>query len=144
MTISFQDVEAIHHLLIDNFGGGHGIRDKGALEAALNRPFQTFDQVDLYPTSVDKAAAIFESIIINHPFIDGNKRTAYVLMRLILLEGNMDIQAAEDAKYDFVISAAKGSLSFDDIGYRVMPFNYEICLRILNLISFISTPWLKE
>lgn len=140
MTISFQDVEAIHHLLIDNFGGGHGIRDKGALEAALNRPFQTFDQVDLYPTSVDKAAAIFESTIINHPFIDGNKRTAYVLMRLILLEGNMDIQAAEDAKYDFVISAAKGSLSFDDIGYRVMPFNYEICLRILNLISFISTP----
>ena len=115
MTISFRDVEIIHHLLIDDFGGSRGIRDKGALESALNRPFQTFDQVELYPTPVDKAAAIFESVIINHPFIDGNKRTAYVLMRLILLENNMDIDAPEDIKYDFVISAAKGLLQFDDI-----------------------------
>lgn len=126
MIISFRDAEIIHHLLIDNFGGSRGIRDRGALESALNRPFQTFDNVELYPSPADKAAAIFESVIINHPFIDGNKRTAYVLMRLILLENNMDIHAAEDVRYDFVISAAKGHLQFDDIRKWIISNAYEI------------------
>jgi death-on-curing protein len=74
----------LHNLLIDEFGGSKGIRDRGSLEAALNRPFATFDGHDLYPTIVEKATAIFESIIINHPFMDGNKRTAYALLEFIL------------------------------------------------------------
>jgi len=64
---------------------------------------------------VDKAAAIFESIISNHPFIDGNKRTAYVLMRLILLENSNDLDAVQEEKFEFVIKAASGELSFDEI-----------------------------
>jgi death-on-curing protein len=64
---------------------------------------------------VDKAAAIFESVISNYPFVDGNKRTAYVLMRLLLLEHKLDLATVEDAKYDFVITAAKGELSFEQI-----------------------------
>jgi death on curing protein len=64
----------IHNILIDKFGGSKGIRDTAGLEAALARPYATFDQLDLYPTVLEKAAALFESIIINHPFIDGNKR----------------------------------------------------------------------
>ena len=113
--IDIKTVESIHSILIDRFGGGKGIRDKGALEAALARPYATFDQKDLYPTTVDKAAAIFESIVINHPFIDGNKRSAYVLMRLILLAGNLDIVASQNEKYNFVISASKGELDIDQI-----------------------------
>jgi death on curing protein len=85
------------------------------LESAINRPFHTFDGIDLYKTSVDKAAAIFESIISNHPFIDGNKRTAYVLMRIMLLQEGHDISASEDDKYNFVIKAAQGHVSFDEI-----------------------------
>ncbi|WP_262512383.1 type II toxin-antitoxin system death-on-curing family toxin [Adhaeribacter arboris] len=76
----------MHNLLIEEFGGAKGIRDLGALDAAINRPFATFDQQELYPNPVDKAAAIIESILINHPFLDGNKRTGYVLMRLLLLQ----------------------------------------------------------
>lgn len=113
--IDLRDVENIHNILIERFGGSKGIRDKAVLESAINRPFQTFDQKELYPTSIDKAAAIFESIISNHPFIDGNKRTAYVLMRLTLLESKLDIVAEENVKYDFVIAAAKGELKFDKI-----------------------------
>lgn len=64
---------------------------------------------------MDKAAAIFESIISNHPFIDGNKRTAYVLMRLILLENSNDLDAVQEEKFEFVIKAASGELSFDEI-----------------------------
>ncbi len=111
---SLKDVENIHQVLIQKFGGSIGIRDLGLLESAVNRPCQTFDQKDLYPTPIEKAA-IFESIITNHPFIDGNKRTSYTLMRLTLLEGNLDLTVLEDEKYDFVISAAKGELNFDQI-----------------------------
>ncbi|NJM93926.1 MAG: type II toxin-antitoxin system death-on-curing family toxin, partial [Cytophagales bacterium] len=95
--------------------GAKGIRDKGILESAIKRPFQTFDGKDLYPGSVDKAAAIFESIVSNHPFVDGNKRTAYVLMRLILKRYQLDIEVDQDVKFEFVMKAAKGELAFDKI-----------------------------
>jgi death-on-curing protein len=113
--IEISEVEKIHDILIERFGGAKGIRDKGTLESAIGRPFQTFDGKDLYPDPVDKAAAIFESIVSNHPFVDGNKRTAYVLMRLILKRNQLDIEVDQDIKYDFVIKAAKGELTFDKI-----------------------------
>lgn len=80
-----EDILNIHQILIEKFGGATGVRDNKALEAAINRPFATFDQQELYPTAVDKAASILESIVVNHPFQDGNKRTDYTLMRLTLL-----------------------------------------------------------
>src|SRR6185436_18694256 len=113
--ISLAEVEKIHDILIEKFGGLKGIRDHGILDSAINRPYQTFDGEDLYPDPVDKAAAIFESIISNHPFVDGNKRTAYVLMMLILKENKLDLNADQNTKYDFVISAARGDLRFDRI-----------------------------
>jgi death on curing protein len=113
--IELRDVLNIHNILIDKFGGSKGIRDKGSLESAINRPFATFDNQDLYPTPSDKAAAILESVLINHPFVDGNKRTAYVLMRLILLDHGLDIIANQKDKYKMVISASAGEIRFDDI-----------------------------
>ncbi len=113
--IEFKEVEKIHDILIEKFGGAKGIRDIGALESAINRPYQTFDGQDLYPDLVDKAVAIFESIISNHQFVDGNKRTAYVLMRLILLQNRLDIKTGQDEKFDFVIKAAKSELTFGQI-----------------------------
>jgi death on curing protein len=113
--IDIKTVESIHDILIDTFGGSKGIRDRGALEAALARPSATFDQKDLYPKTIDKAAALFESVIIGHPFIDGNKRISYVLMRLVLLEGNLDISATQNEKYDFVLAATKSEFRFEEI-----------------------------
>lgn len=113
--IELRDVLNIHNILIDKFGGSKGVRDQGSLESAINRPFLTFDYQDLYPTPSDKAAAILESILINHPFVDGNKRTAYVLMRLILLDNGLDIVADQEDKYKMVISASTGDIRFDDI-----------------------------
>jgi death-on-curing protein len=113
--ISLKEVEIIHNILIEKFGGTSGIRDHRLLESALARPFATFDQKDLYPSAIEKAAAILESIIINHPFIDGNKRIAYTLMRLILLENELDIDADQIEKYEIVISASKGENRFDEI-----------------------------
>ena len=113
--ISIKEVEIIHNILIDKFRGSKGIRDIGLLESALARPFATFDDNDLYPNPTEKASAILESIVINHPFIDGNKRTAYTLMRLILLENGLDIIASQESKYDLVISASTGKFRFDEI-----------------------------
>lgn len=113
--ITLREVLVIHQVLVDRFGGAQGVRELGILESAINRPYQTFDQLELYPTAVDKAAAIFESIITNPPFVDGNKRTAYVLMRLTLMSFNNDIKATQAEKYDFVINAARGEIRYDQI-----------------------------
>jgi death on curing protein len=113
--ISVTEVEQLHRLLIDNFGGSQGIRDRESLESALSRPFQTFDSHDLYPSTIEKAASLIESILINHPFIDGNKRIGYTLLRLYLLDNDVDITASQDNKYEFVINIASGTLKYDGI-----------------------------
>jgi death-on-curing protein len=113
--IELHDVLNIHHILIDKFGGSKGVRDQGLLESAIHRPFATFDNAELYPEAVDKAAAVLESILINHPFLDGNKRTAYVIMRLILLENEMDIEADQEDKYKMVIAASTGEFRYEEI-----------------------------
>jgi death-on-curing protein len=109
------EVKKIHAILIERFGGGNGIRDLGLLESALNRPLATFDGQELYPNAVDKAAAVLESILINHPFVDGNKRTGYVLARLLLMANELDIEASQNDKYDFVIAITAGELRFNEI-----------------------------
>jgi len=113
--ISLDEVLKIHSILIEKFGGSTGVRDKDLLNSSIHRPYSTFDSNDLYPSTIDKAAAIIESVVKNHPFIDGNKRTGYTLMRLILLSDGLDISASEDEKYKFVIGIAEGKMSFDDI-----------------------------
>ncbi len=113
--ITIQEALEIHAILIERFGGTSGVRDQGLLEAALLRPFQTFDGNDLYPTVVDKAAAILESVVKNHPFIDGNKWTGYVLARLTLMAEQMDISVGQEEKYQFIIQVANGTLDFEQI-----------------------------
>jgi death-on-curing protein len=70
--ITKKEILQLHELSIQTYGGAHGIRDEGMLESAIARPFQTFGGEDLYPTVYEKAAAFAESLIINHPFVDGN------------------------------------------------------------------------
>lgn len=113
--IDEHQVNAIHAILIDRFGGAHGLRDPKLLKSAISRPYQTFDGNELYPSPEEKAAAILESLAINHPFIDGNKRIAYTIFRLILLEENIEIIATEDEKYNLVISVSKGESKFPEI-----------------------------
>ena len=113
--IDIKEVLSIHQIIMEKFGGSLEVRDLNALKAAINRPFATFDKTDLYPTSVDKAAALLESIVINHPFVDGNKRMGYVLMRLFLLKQGFDINASKDDKYDFMIKVASGEFHIEQI-----------------------------
>jgi len=114
-VLEVSDVLIIHKRLIHEFGGTLGLRDREILESAISRPYQTFDSKDLYPTVEEKASAIIESIVTNHPFIDGNKRTGYTLFRLLLLIEGKDIDSSQQEKYEFVISIAERKLDYDAI-----------------------------
>jgi len=113
--IGIEEAIRRHNILIDLFGGSKGVRDLNGLQAALARPYATFDGQELYPNPVDKAAAILESLVINHPFIDGNKRIAYALMFLILAENGFYLKISQDEQYAFVIAASTGEIRYDEI-----------------------------
>ena len=75
--LTLADVLAMHAELVRRYGGAAGVRDLGALDAALHRP-----QTSYYPDLVAEAAALMESLAVNHPFVDGNKRVVFAATRL--------------------------------------------------------------
>jgi len=115
-VILTEDILAIHDTSIEVFGGSKGTRDLGMLESAIARPFQTFGGEDLYPSPHEKAAALCESIIINHPFVDGNKRTGFAAMVALLLEYGLQLTATEDKAYEAMIQVSTGEMGF--VGLR--------------------------
>ena len=85
--LTLEQVLLIHEDQIDRYGGSHGLRDMALLESAIYRSQATFGGIDLYPTTFEKAGALVHSLLLNHPFVDGNKRTAIASM-LVFLELN--------------------------------------------------------
>lgn len=115
MNRLLQDVLRLHYLSILHFGGVQGIRDIGLLQSAVARPFQTFDETELYKSPIEKAAALLESMAKNHPFIDGNKRAAFLAMSWLLhCEGYQLIASEEDA-YELVIKTSTNACGFNEI-----------------------------
>ena len=113
--IKIEEVFELHEKSILDYGGSRGLRDIGLLQSALARPFQTFGGEDLYPTIFEKAAALGESLIVNHPFIDGNKRTGMLCMTALLIINNYTFIASSNEFYNFVINISTGSISFEEI-----------------------------
>ena len=113
--ILLEDILNLHKFSIKKYGGSDGLRDSGLLESAIARPFQSFDGKDLYPSIFEKAAALGESLIINHPFVDGNKRTGTVAMIAFLEENGLHFSASEENLYNFVISISTGEKKFEEI-----------------------------
>lgn len=113
--IIIDEVFELHEKSILDYGGSRGLRDIGLLQSALARPFQTFGGEDLYPTIFKKAAALGESLIVNHPFIDGNKRTGMLCMTAFLMVNNYTFIASSHDFYNFVINISTGSISFEEI-----------------------------
>ena len=101
----------LYQQIIQQSGGSVGLRDQGLLESAIYRPQASFGGQDLYPDLFSKAAALGHSIISNHPFVDGNKRVGFEVMRLMLRLNGYDLRASVEAKFDFVTEIAKGKLT---------------------------------
>lgn len=87
-----QQVLFIHARLLATSGGEAGIRDLGLLESAVARPQATFDGADLYPNLFTKTAVLMESLAQNHPFVDGNKRTAITSSAMFLLQNGRRVE----------------------------------------------------
>lgn len=110
-----QQVLAIHDQLVKRFGGSLGLRDLGLLESAIARPRASFDGEDLYSTIFDKAAALLHSILKNHPFVNGNKRTALASAGLMLKLNGCNLLNKHKDELDFALKVEKGNLSLEEI-----------------------------
>ena len=111
MTIylTAEQILFIHYRLVSETGGAHGVRDLGLLESAVARPRQTFDNKELYKNVFEKAAALLESLVNNHPFIDGNKRTGIACTVLFLRQNGIVFSAknAELEKFTLRVASSK-------------------------------------
>lgn len=96
LYLTLEQVLAIHYDQIERYGGSHGVRDLTLIESALARPQASFMGEDLYQTIFDKAAALIHSLLLNHPFIDANKRTAMVSGSRLLHANGWDLKVAQE------------------------------------------------
>ena len=112
--ITMEDAMLLHAESIAAYGGGDGVRDIEGLESAINRPFATWGGENLYKDVYEQAAAIGESIVMTHPFVDGNKRTGLALMFAVLRLDGIMMTATPDETYQFVIDLATGDKRFEE------------------------------
>ncbi|HJY31078.1 MAG TPA: type II toxin-antitoxin system death-on-curing family toxin [Pyrinomonadaceae bacterium] len=106
---------AIHHRQIAEHGGGEGLRDEGLLSSALARPQNLLAYGDAPPDLASLAAAYAYGIARNHPFVDGNKRTALVAARTFLILNGVDLDATQDDKVLTFLSLAEGAISEQEL-----------------------------
>ena len=104
--LTAEQVLFIHARLIAETGGLHGVRDVGLLRSSVERPRATFDGKELYRAPVSKAAALMESLIGNHPFLDGNKRTAITAAGIFLKLNGYDLTASQKELESFTLEMA--------------------------------------
>lgn len=110
-----QQVLAIHDQAIRKFGGSHGIRDVGLIESAVARPQASYAGEDLYRDIFDKTAALLQSLLKNHPFIDGNKRTALSSAGIFLKMNGYILQNKHKEEVEFAIKVDNEHLSLEQI-----------------------------
>lgn len=115
ITFLLEDIIDFHNDLEQNSIVSAGIRDKSLIESAVNAPFQTFDNMELYPTVEEKVAHLFYGLVKNHGFIDGNKRVAVHAMFIYLSINYIFFDYTVDEMENLVIGLADGSLNADDV-----------------------------
>jgi len=104
------EVMEIYSRVMTQSGGSVGILDLGALESAVAQPRMTFNRKELYPTIFEKASALGFSLIQNHPFVDGNKRTGHAAMETFLMVNGYEISASVDEQVDIILGVASGKI----------------------------------
>ena len=109
--LSISEILELHDRLISSSGGSRGIRDLGALKSAVNQPRQTFNQKDLYTDIVTKAAALCFSLVMNHPFVDGNKRVGHAAMETFLILNGYEVFSSVDTQERVMLELASGKMS---------------------------------
>jgi death-on-curing protein len=109
--LALQQIQDLHRSQLRRHGGLAGLRDRGALAAAAARPQMTFGGEDLYPDLAAKAAALLHSLVLNHPFIDGNKRVGAHAAVVFPLANGLELTASPRALVDVTLATARGEMS---------------------------------
>ena len=123
--ISLVEILAIHDRVVEKTGGALGVRDEDGLLSAIARPFHTFGGDDLYESAFGKAAALLESLCNNHPFLDGNKRTALVAAAYLLHKLEMEIDVPVDEGEAFMLRVAQGQCDVASIATQLEAWRRE-------------------
>jgi death on curing protein len=112
--LALGEVLRLHSDLVAETGGAAGVRDLGRIQAALAQPMATFDAEELYPSIVDKAAALGFALIQGHPFIDGNKRIGHAAMEVFLVLNGFEVNESVDEQERAILAVASGTMSRDE------------------------------
>ena len=113
--LSKQQVLKLHEMLIAQSGGSPEIRDDGLLESALNVPFQSFGDTDLYPSLLEKSARLGYGLIKNHPFVDGNKRIGMHIMLTFLLVNGIRLNCTNEDVVEAGLGVASGAMGYEEL-----------------------------
>ena len=108
--VTLIEILELHRRIIAKSGGAEGVRDFGLLASAVAQPKMIFAREELYPGLVEKAAALGFSLIMNHPFVDGNKRVGQAAMEVFLVLNKMELVAALDEQENVVLAVASGEM----------------------------------
>lgn len=121
-----EQVLFIHSRLVQETGGAHGVRDLSMLLSALGRPQVTFEGNDLYSNIYSKAAALMDSLIRNHPFIDGNKRTAIASAAIFLHLNGYSLIVTNEEMVHFTLVCARSKVTLEEISAWLKQFCVEL------------------
>ena len=113
--LSKRQILMLHSALVAQSGGLDGIRDEGLLDSALNVPFQTFAEQDLYPTILEKAVRLGYGLICNHPFLDGNKRVGTHVMLVFLEINQLSLSYEDEELISTILQTASGMLNYNGL-----------------------------
>ena len=115
IRLSKSQILLIHGQLITETGGSSGLLDEGLLDSALNAPFQTFGEEDVYPSLQQKAARLCFGLVKNHPFVDGNKRIGAHAMLVFLALNGVELQHSQTELSDVILRLAAGEIEAQEL-----------------------------
>lgn len=115
IILSKEQIILLHSNLITETGGSEGIRDEQLLESAINAPFQTFDNIEVFPSIQQKAARLGYGLIKNHAFVDGNKRIGTHAMLVFLALNKIELEYTQSELSDTILKVASDEYSFEDL-----------------------------
>lgn len=123
-----EEVVSAHYFMMRRMNDADqaGVKDHGLLESAVHRPQQSVFGEDAYPTLFDKAAALLESLIKNHCFHNGNKRTAYLVTKSFLMLNGYHLRMERKYAVEFIVDIAKGLHSFEKIVLVLKEYSEEM------------------
>ena len=117
--LTLEEILWLYEDQIASFGGTSGVRDVGLLKSALAQPQASFGGELLHPTIAEQAAAYLYHLAMNHPFIDGNKRTALASMEAFILANGYQLNPTNDEAYELVLSMVEGATSKGDLAKKL-------------------------